>query len=231
MYSIILSLGCSFLLAALFKYAYKHAYVKSKSPPILVVFVGCIGAGKSTYMSNLESMFDKSSICFKQEPVAEWGEALVLFYENPRRYAFMFQMLALLSRRKILRDASEKTTARVLCVERCLLSDKHIFAQPLRAHGNLTQMEFEIYDKWHHECTVDSMPPQVHHIYLKATAQTCLERVRKRKRDGEEYVTEKYLEQCVDAHEDMARVHPPALVVDANGPVDVSLVYKFICDL
>lgn len=54
---------------------------------------GCIGAGKSTLIEGLSSRWDH--IHAQVEPVEEWP--LDLFYGDPARHAFMFQMCCLLS--------------------------------------------------------------------------------------------------------------------------------------
>ena len=58
----------------------------------VITIGGNIGCGKTTVLSNLS----KEWTVFK-EPLEKWGSWLDLFYTNPQRYAFSFQM-------KILHD-------------------------------------------------------------------------------------------------------------------------------
>jgi deoxyadenosine/deoxycytidine kinase len=115
---------------------------------------GNIGSGKSTLMANLREYYnDKVDVVFLKEPVDEWAEIkdengitiLEKFYENSEKYAFSFQMMAYISRLKVLKDAvknikhtSKKT---ILISERSLYTDKMVFAQMLYNSNNIEFIE------------------------------------------------------------------------------------------
>ena len=75
---------------------------------------GNIGSGKSSIVKDLEEYYkDRTDICFVPEPVDEWHSIvdkngvpiLSNFYQDAKRYAFRFQMMAYISRLKLLRNA------------------------------------------------------------------------------------------------------------------------------
>ena len=79
----------------------------------IVSIEGNIGSGKSTLLDNLRHYYkDNVRVIFLKEPVDEWEKIkdtnghtmLQKFYENQEKYSFSFQMMAYISRLKILRD-------------------------------------------------------------------------------------------------------------------------------
>jgi deoxyadenosine/deoxycytidine kinase len=79
----------------------------------IVSIEGNIGSGKSTLLENLKKHYkDKSYVIFLKEPVDDWEKIkdnqgntmLQKFYGDQEKYSFAFQMMAYISRLKILRD-------------------------------------------------------------------------------------------------------------------------------
>jgi deoxyadenosine/deoxycytidine kinase len=79
----------------------------------LISIDGNIGSGKSTLMANLREHYkDEPNVVFLKEPVDEWAAIkdengitiLEKFYEDSEKYAFSFQMMAYISRLKVLKD-------------------------------------------------------------------------------------------------------------------------------
>ena len=80
---------------------------------IIVSIEGNIGSGKSTLLANLREHFkDNNNVIFLKEPVDEWAKIkdingttiLEKFYADQEKYSFSFQMMAYVSRIKVLRD-------------------------------------------------------------------------------------------------------------------------------
>ena len=78
---------------------------------MIISIEGNIGSGKSTFLSYLKS--NNTKFVFVKEPVDEWesvrdtesGKSIIeKFYEDQEKYSFSFQMMAFISRLKILRD-------------------------------------------------------------------------------------------------------------------------------
>jgi deoxyadenosine/deoxycytidine kinase len=83
----------------------------------IVSIEGNIGSGKSTLLANLKTHFkDNTNIIFLREPVDEWSKItdengttiLEKFYADQEKYSFSFQMMAYISRLKLLRDSINK---------------------------------------------------------------------------------------------------------------------------
>jgi len=106
----------------------------------IISIEGNIGSGKSTILNSLKEYFKSNQkIVFLQEPVAEWNEIrdknnitiLSKFYENQKKYSFAFQMMAYISRLSLLKDTIAKYPDSIIITERCLNTDRHVFAKML----------------------------------------------------------------------------------------------------
>jgi deoxyadenosine/deoxycytidine kinase len=168
---------------------------------------GNIGAGKSTVLDALEARLKadgRTDVYVLREPVDRWidvaadsgGENLLqLFYRDPAKYAFVFQVhifhtfIAELDR--VRRDFPQVRT--IVC-ERSIASSRHVFAHMLRDAGHLSAVEFAVYDAMF-DCVDDAAYPQ-HIVYIDVPVDTCLARIRRRDREGEDGITEAYLNQC-----------------------------------
>ena len=84
----------------------------------IITIEGNIGSGKSTLLEFLrnELILDNKKVIFMKEPVDEWEHIkdsngttmLQKFYENQEKYSFPFQMMAYISRLKLLKETVEK---------------------------------------------------------------------------------------------------------------------------
>jgi deoxyadenosine/deoxycytidine kinase len=127
--------------------------------PYIVSIEGNIGAGKTTLIEELKTRLCSSNdIVFLCEPVDVWESVtdttgqniLMKFYENPQKYAFPLQMMALTTRMKSLQDAicdAKKQGAKVILCERTIDADYNIFAKMLHADNTMEDIEFQIYKK------------------------------------------------------------------------------------
>ena len=203
---------------------------------IVVSIEGNIGSGKSTLLANLRDHYrDEASIVFLKEPVDEWEKIkdsngvtiLEKFYADQPKYSFAFQMMAYISRLKVLRDslkAIKKTDKKIIFItERSLYTDKLVFAKMLFDSGKMEDTMYQIYLNWF-DTFSDEFP--VHKvIYVKADAKVCYNRIIKRSRDGEENIPLSYLENCGLYHDNMLnefmskRICTNQLIL--NGNVDI----------
>ena len=208
----------------------------------IVSIEGNIGSGKSTLLENLKKHYtNNENIIFLREPVDDWEKIkdnegntiLKKFYENQEKYSFAFQMMAYISRLKILRDciqhitnANANTNANVndfnkpfiIITERSLYTDKYVFAKMLHDQGKIEDVCYQIYLNWFDEFSKDF--PIEHSIYVNTEPEKCYERVHKRARDGEEFIPLTYLQDCHNYHEDFINnIYVNKLVL--NGNVDV----------
>lgn len=190
----------------------------------IVSIEGNIGSGKSTLLSNLKEHFkDNDFILFLKEPVDEWSNIkdehnvtiLEKFYQDQSKYSFPFQMMAYVSRLKLLRtaikDIQEKHSKSIdkknryfIVTERSLFTDKMVFAKMLYDSGKIELINYNIYLSWFDtfkdEYSVDKI------IYVKTDPDICHARIVKRNRDGETNIELDYLKSCSDYHDHMLNV-------------------------
>jgi deoxyadenosine/deoxycytidine kinase len=186
---------------------------------------GNIGSGKSTILRLLKEHFKNSNdIIFLQEPVDEWEKIkdkdnitiLSKFYENQKKYSFAFQMMAYISRLSLLKEAITKNPNAIIITERCLNTDRYVFAKMLYDSGNMEDVEYQIYINWfdHFLCMVDIQK----NVYLKTDPGICIERINKRNRTGESSISLEYLINCHKYHEEMISniIKDNTLIINCN---------------
>ena len=183
----------------------------------IVTIEGNIGAGKSTLLTALREHVEH--VVFVPEPVDEWDTVrdkddvtiLHKFYKNPTAYAFPFQMMAFISRMVLLRDAVKHAKERsiaekaefLVVSERSMLTDKNVFALMMRDMGHLDDIEFDIYNKWFDAFAAEFNVSDA--VYLNVSPETCVTRVAKRSRPGEDPISLDYLTQCGNYHANFIR--------------------------
>ena len=196
----------------------------SSSAPVIISIDGNIGSGKSTKVRDLEKYYTeqgRNDVIFIQEPVDSWNSVvdengvtiLSNYYKDQKRFAFRLQMLAYISRLSLLRDAVKKGYKYII-TERCVGTDRNVFSKMLYDKGDIEHDEYIIYQKWYEEFISDVPIGAI--VYIKASPETCLERVNIRAREGENIPLE-YLKECDKYHNDWINSeHVPKLVIDAD---------------
>jgi len=174
--------------------------------PRLITLEGNIGAGKSHLMETLKKRYkDRTDILFVDEPVDIWEQVgqegknmLQLFYNDPKKYSFAFQVLAYNTRLQRLAKVVQKAMLpdediRVIIMERSLEADRHIFAKMLYDDGMMEDVMYQIYQK------INFVENQYHVdgiVWMTASPSLCLSRIQQRGREGEQKITLEYLEKC-----------------------------------
>jgi deoxyadenosine/deoxycytidine kinase len=225
----------------------------------IVSIEGNIGSGKSTLLANLKKYFNKNTtIIFLKEPVDEWSKIkdengttiLEKFYADQEKYSFSFQMMAYISRLKILRDTIQNIKEKehnnskyVIITERSLFTDKMVFAKMLYDTGKIEYINYQIYLNWFD--TFANEFPINKIIYVKACPETCHQRICIRHRDGEDNIPIDYLKSCSEYHDSMLNkdsidcVCNDQLVLDGNNDIYknenileewILTIQKFICN-
>ena len=194
------------------------------TPPKIISFDGNIGSGKSTKVKDIEQYYrdqGREDILFIQEPVDIWNSVvdnkgvpiLSNYYKDQKRFAFRLQMLAYISRLSLLRDAIKKGYKYII-TERCVGTDRNVFSKMLYDKGDIEHDEYIIYKKWYEEFISDVPIGAI--VYIKASPETCLERVNIRAREGETIPLE-YLKECDRYHDEWINSENiPKLVIDAD---------------
>lgn len=155
----------------------------------VITIMGNIGSGKSTLIRSLNEL--KYSII--EEPIAKWGEWLELFYSNPSKYAFSFQMKVLMDF-----DIDKNIDKDLLIVERSPVESKEIFARTLLENKMINDSEFSLLCEYHNK--IAWQPNMI--LYLKSTPEVCIERIHKRSRECENGISIKYLQQLHKNYEE-----------------------------
>jgi len=193
-------------------------------PPIIISFDGNIGSGKSTKVKDIEKYYSeqgRNDVIFIQEPVDAWNSVvdengvtiLSNYYKDQKRFAFRLQMLAYISRLSLLRDAVKKGYKYII-TERCVGTDRNVFSKMLYDKGDIEHDEYIIYKKWYDEFISDVPISAI--VYIKASPETCLQRVNIRAREGENIPLE-YLKECDRYHNEWIEgENIPKLVIDAD---------------
>ena len=197
----------------------------------IISIEGNIGSGKSTILKSLKEYFKTTdNIIFLQEPIDEWEKIkdkdnvtiLTKFYENQKKYSFAFQMMAYISRLSILKRTIEEYPNSIIITERCLNTDRYVFAKMLYDNGKLEDIEYQIYLNWFdHFSNICSKYEQNNQkiIYLNTYPEVCFHRVNKRNRNGESNISIEYLKNCHLYHDEMIKTvsnTTQILIIDSN---------------
>ena len=182
----------------------------------IVSIEGNIGSGKSTLLSNLRQHYENNSnVVFLKEPVDEWekikdenGETILKkFYADQEKYSFPFQMMAYVSRIKVLRDTLKtiKTDTEnkniIIITERSLYTDKMVFAKMLYDSKKIEHVNYQIYLNWFDTFSDEFPVNKV--VYVQTSPDKCYQRIVKRSRTGEENIPLEYLTSCSIYHDNM----------------------------
>jgi len=200
----------------------------------IVSIEGNIGSGKTTLLKNLREKYaNNDQFIFLREPVDEWEKIcdndgntmLQLFYANQEKYSFAFQMMAYISRLKIVRESVRNIYEKniknaIIITERSLYTDREVFAKMLYDQCKIDEVCYRIYMNWFDEFAKDF--PVNKTIYVKADPDICYERIHKRSRNGEEKIPLDYLIKCHNYHEEFIGINSnnsEKLVLDGNNDI------------
>lgn len=191
---------------------------------------GNVGAGKTTFLEHIQSAMPEVTVVL--EPVDEWMKMRVpgsdrslfeLYYDNPSKYGFAFQIMALQTRFDSLIKMTQDKSKIVIC-ERSFLTDYKVFAQLMFNKGFISPIEMEVYKRWHEFITNLVNPDICGSVYLRASPETCMERIKKRGRTGEGNIEVDYITELHEAHEAWLGQDPTVLTIDVNGKVDYDAI-------
>jgi deoxyadenosine/deoxycytidine kinase len=178
------------------------------SSPTILALEGNIGAGKTTLLRYIREHYPK--VVLIDEPVDTWEtmktpdgkNILQHFYGDMERWAYTFQNTALLTRIENIQRAVDKYPAEntIFLMERSYLTDRYVFAKILHEDKKMNTMELDIYLRWYDHFT--SKYPIHSILWLDTDVDTCVERIQKRNRPGEENIQKDYLQRLDNAHRD-----------------------------
>jgi deoxyadenosine/deoxycytidine kinase len=174
-----------------------------------IVVEGVIGAGKTSLSRLLTEQLQAKLVL---EEVEE-NPFLKDFYRDRARFAFQTQMHFLFSRYQQQRDLKQTDLFSDRLVSDYLFQKDRIFASL-----NLVGREMQLYERLVGWLELDVVKPDVV-VYLQATTDTLMDRIRKRDRPFERDMERDYIGQLNDAynHYFFHYTDTPLLVVDTNA--------------
>lgn len=199
---------------------------------MIIYFIeGNISSGKSTVVSNLESLGYK----VYQEPVDVWETRYVnkdgknilqLFYEDMEKWSFHLEVIIMKTRFKRIQDAIQ-SNQEIVFIERSLLTDRHVFALNLKEQGKMDDLEWQIYIDWYDTFmgAIEYMlkPHDIRFLYIQTNPEVCHQRKEQRDRLAERTMVPEYLVQLHGKHEawllDEEMTHP-VHTIDGNQSKD-----------
>jgi len=204
----------------------------------IISIEGNIGSGKSTLIKNLKER--GTNIIFLPEPVELWNEIkdefgttiIEKYYSDKKKYSFSFQMMAYITRLSQIKQCIESSPPdSIIITERCLHTDRYVFAKMLYDAKLIEEIEYSIYIRWFDE--FKNYTNLTGMIYIKTTPEICLQRTKIRNRKGEETIPLEYLDSCHQYHENWIKnfengIGGNLLILDGNGDIEIDTLFDFI---
>ncbi|KKP28136.1 MAG: hypothetical protein UR12_C0025G0010 [candidate division TM6 bacterium GW2011_GWF2_30_66] len=204
----------------------------------LLIVEGNIGAGKSTFLKIIQENL-ACQVVF--EPHEMWqnisgkGNLLDEFYKDKHRWSYTFQSYAFITRTLAQKKSAKENPHLTQVLERSVFSDKYCFAKNLYESGQMSDLEWTLYQEWFNWFFEDYVQKPDGFIYLRTTPQTCYNRLKKRNRSEEQEVPLSYLTQLHEKHEnwlinkqnlDYYVQDVPVLVLDCNKEFETDKAQK-----
>ena len=189
---------------------------------------GNVGSGKSYLIKNLMNTLKtiyKYNVIYLPEPVKEWQKiknenhenVIQVYYKDPVKYGFSFQIMTLISRITQLRNAFKTYRNTIFILERSVYADRNVFCKMLKDDGIIDNINYEIYLRWFDEFKNEI--PINGNIYINTGIEKTMKRIEKRGREGENSITKEYLTKLKKYHDDwLYQSNMPML--ELNGNID-----------
>jgi len=150
-----------------------------------IVVEGPIGVGKTSLAKILAERIDARLIFERSEK----NPFLLKFYEDRRTYAFSTQIFFLLSRYQ-----QQQNFLQTDLFNRNMVSD-YLFAKDrIFAYMNLDDDEIKLYEQIYQTLNPSILPPDLL-VYLQASTDVLMERIKKRGKNTDDKITEAYVEE------------------------------------
>ncbi|MCM3181242.1 deoxynucleoside kinase [Cytobacillus horneckiae] len=182
-----------------------------KTIPFIAV-EGPIGVGKTSLAKAISEHFQYELL----KEIVDENPFLGKFYENIEEWSFQTEMFFLCNRYKQLGDIETDYIEN----GKPVVADYHIFKNLIFAQRSLNDAEYEKYEKIYHILTNNMAQPNLI-IYLHASLDTLLTRIKKRGREIEKNISPLYLEQlAIDYDNKMKKLeeqNPNLPILRFNG--------------
>lgn len=186
----------------------------------IIAIEGNIGAGKTTLGNRLSSQFGYK---FIEEPVESWrnqydDNVLDLFYQDPKRWGFTFQVMALTTRAKTMIDMGGIGP---VILERTIETDYHVFAKACYRRGLMTNTEYAIYRSMYESLSESLYVKPDLVIYIRTPYDECARRIDIRSRGEETGISVDYLRELEQLHDDWLLDNPRVVTINGLKPHDL----------
>jgi deoxyguanosine kinase len=177
-----------------------------------IAIEGPIGIGKTSLANKLSDHFNFHLL----KEIVEENPFLGKFYDDIDEWSFQTEMFFLCNRFKQLEDIEKK----YLNQQKAVVSDYHISKNMIFAKRTLQKDKFDKYEQIYHILTQDMPVPNML-IYLHASLDTILKRIKMRGREIEQNIKASYLAQLAADYEtymnEFEIMHPEIPVIRING--------------
>jgi deoxyadenosine/deoxycytidine kinase len=177
-----------------------------------IAIAGNIGVGKTTLTELISKHFGWKAY---YEQVIN-NPYLDDFYKDMNRWSFHLQIYFLSNRFKSHKEMIERNES---CVQdRTIYEDVEIFARTLYEQGSMSQRDYENYSELFSIMTSYLKKPDLI-LYLKASIDTLMARIKKRGRESEKSITSEYLYRLNRAYEkwiDKAKTYTNVKIIDTE---------------
>ncbi len=168
-----------------------------------IIVEGNIGAGKSTFLRLMKDLLDAQVV---YEPHEQWQNVgghnlLDAFYKDTDRWAYTFQSYAFITRIMAQEQADLVATTPLQILERSVYSDRYCFAKNAFEMGNMSSLEWQLYQDWWGWFVRHYTKKPSGFIYLQTPPEVCHQRLLKRARSEEASVPLNYLTMLHNKHE------------------------------
>ena len=192
-----------------------------------VVVEGTIGAGKSTLVNNIHPLlathFGNSWIV--PEPINHWlaygsskENVLKNMYTNPKQYSFLFQVVASVTKVKELVEVNQEVKG-VKIAERSLEAQSKVFIPNLSHKNMLTIAEKEVLEEMIELMLLQNGVKPDLILYLQASPESVMKRIRMRNRTEENGITLEYLSELHERYENWLtdpEIKTPVIIINAE---------------
>jgi len=197
--------------------------------PEYIVVEGPIGVGKTTLAQRLAATF-KTDLMLE---LASDNPFLPRFYKEPKAAALPTQLHFLFQRARQIENLRQTDMFRPSRITDFLIQKDRLFAEV-----TLDKDELQLYYQVYNHLTLEAPVPDLV-IYLQASVDTLIRRVRDRGIEYERSIDENYLQRIANAYiEFFYHYHDsPLLIVNtedfnlASGSRDFNVLIKYIRDL
>lgn len=207
----------------------------------IIIIEGLIGCGKTTFGKTLEKLcIDNGYKChFFSEQFN--SDLLQLYLSDKKKYAFSFQSIMAMERKRILNEACEMSkNGYIVIVDRGLLGD-YSFARMLFQNGIINNDEWSTYHSLvfnsidindrYLPCEFFDRIEDCQVVYLQCSPEIAFERMTKRNRIGEKegYNLEYFINLQNCYLQTLQELYPNTIYIDWSKSLDINI--KIIKDV